>query len=164
MNNCECAICLQLVDSACVLECAKHGCSSVYHEECATRALDLITSCPVCRRNVAHEVIPLCLFLHQSVRTQRSSEEASGAQMNDIKTIVAALHADLAVLQQEHEEEKSSRQNLLSELRSIFIDIRKKYDGLSLQLEQLSLQLPATAPEPCSARCNIFLNAHVVTS
>lgn len=167
MDNHECAICLQKVDAAVVFDCARSGCASVYHAECARRALEMRGTCPVCRRRVSGDVVPISHFLHECARAQLRAEESCRAQVEALNSIIASVQTDVSALQRENELEKINKQNLLAELQVAFRDVRDNCEGTSRRLERLQTiydKYAVSAEPQAGARCNIFLNAHVIAS
>jgi len=59
-NNQECSICYQeITDTALVLPCAQHGCSSYFHGACIQPWLERNASCPLCRSKLKDLVRPV---------------------------------------------------------------------------------------------------------
>lgn len=158
---------MQKIDTGFVFDCARSGCASVYHAECARRALELRAACPVCRRPVACEAVNISHFWHECARAQLRTEEKYGTQFEAVNAFIATIQSDISALQRENEIEKINKQTLIAELQAAFKDVRDNYEGTSRRLEKLQTVYDkyATSVEPRAvATCDIVLQARVIAS
>uniref|UniRef100_A0A6C0BZ39 RING-type domain-containing protein n=1 Tax=viral metagenome TaxID=1070528 RepID=A0A6C0BZ39_9ZZZZ len=163
MNCYECAICLQDIDEPVVLECARGGCASVYHAECAQRALDSLGNrCPVCRRTLSTGASPISHFWHECARDQIRARDAWKEPLGHLSATVLAMQRDLTVLQQENERRGTECQQLVVELQVAFKELHTNYENLRTDVQLLlttHLHCTASPESQCSVPCNIFVNA-----
>lgn len=161
MFNQDCAVCLQKVETAYVLDCAQAGCSSIYHAECAEQCLNMRGMCPACRRSVSSNITPITTFWHDSARSQIKTKEVCISHLETCKELCNTLQDNVSFLQQEHQSTRSDMQALICELQNVFKYIREdsaqtnnKIDNLQAKcdksistIDNTNIQFQITFPE-----------------